>query len=30
MSYLIAAYAVTFVSLIAYGIHLARERNRLG
>jgi CcmD family protein len=29
MSYLIAAYAVTFVTLLGYGWQLARERARL-
>jgi hypothetical protein len=29
MSYLIAAYAVTFVSLVGYGWQLTRERARL-
>lgn len=26
MSYVIAAYGVTFAALVAYGVHLARER----
>lgn len=29
MSYLIAAYAITFVTLLGYGLQLARERTRL-
>ena len=29
MSYLIAAYAITAVILLAYGIQLAREKSRL-
>lgn len=29
MSYVIAAYAVTFVTLAAYGLHLHRERRAL-
>ncbi len=28
MSYLIAAYAVTLVTLVGYGLALVRERNR--
>jgi len=30
MSYLIAAYGLTAISLIGYGIHLSRERRALG
>jgi hypothetical protein len=30
MSYLIAAYAVTVGTLVAYGISLSRERSRRG
>jgi heme exporter protein D len=30
MSYVIAAYGVTLVALVGYGIHLLRERSRLG
>ena len=30
MGYLIAAYGVTILALVAYGLHLARERRRLG
>jgi len=30
MSYLIAAYGVTIVALVGYGIQLLRERRRLG
>lgn len=26
MSYVIAAYGITFAALVAYGLHLARER----
>jgi heme exporter protein D len=29
MSYAIAAYGITLVALIGYGIHLVRERKRL-
>lgn len=29
MSYLVAAYAVTFVTLLGYGLNLVRERARL-
>ena len=30
MTYLIAAYGLTALSLIGYGIHLSRERHALG
>ncbi len=30
MGYLIASYGITVVTLVAYGLHLARERARLG
>lgn len=29
MSYVLAAYGVTFAALAAYGVHLARERRAL-
>lgn len=29
MGYVIAAYGVTLAALVAYGLHLARERRRL-
>jgi len=29
MSYLLAAYGVTVITLALYGIHLSRERRRL-
>lgn len=29
MAYVIAAYGVTLATLVAYGLHLARERRRL-
>jgi hypothetical protein len=29
VAYVIAAYAVTVVSLVGYGMHLARERRRV-
>ena len=29
MGYVIAAYGIVFASLIAYGVHLARERRAL-
>lgn len=29
MNYVIASYAVTIVTLVAYGLHLVRERARL-
>jgi len=30
MNYAIAAYAITILTLVGYGLHLARERGRLG
>ena len=29
MGYVVAAYGVTIISLVAYGVHLVRERARL-
>jgi hypothetical protein len=29
MNYAIAAYAITFFTLVGYGLHLIRERTRL-
>jgi heme exporter protein D len=29
MSYVIAAYAVTAIAIVGYGLHLVRERARL-
>jgi hypothetical protein len=30
MSYLVASYAITFITLVGYGLALARERLRRG
>ncbi len=29
MNYAIAAYAITLLTLVGYGLHLVRERSRL-